>query len=68
MATSTLTDRLFVNNPKVLEEWVKAMEKGANEPPAKDDTPIIEEITDPEEIHRMITQYLEKWGKKKDEN
>ena len=68
MATSTLTDKLFVNNPKVLEEWVKAMEKGANELPVKDDTPIIEEITDPEEIHRMITQHLEKWGKKKDEN
>lgn len=65
MATSTLTDNLFVNNPKVLEEWVKAMEKGANEPPAKDDTPIIEEITDPEEIRRVMQRGIEKWGKKK---
>lgn len=65
MATSTLTDRLFVNNPKVLEEWVKAMEKGANEPPVKDDTPIIEEITDPEEIRMVMQRGIEKWGKKK---
>lgn len=63
MATSSIIDHIRVNNPKVLELYVEALEKAEKEPIVKREK-IAKEITDPEEMRQIMMRCIEKWGEK----
>lgn len=60
MATSSILENICVNNPKVLEEYVAAMEKAANAPIEKRNKKIAKEITDPEELKALMLKGMER--------
>lgn len=64
MATSSFVERIRVNNPKVMEEYVAAMESAASAPIVKNVNKNIVEIKDPQELKRLMLKGIEKWGKK----
>lgn len=59
MATSSILENIRVNNPKVLEEYVAAMEKAADSPIKKQER-IAREITDPSELKAIMLRGLER--------
>ena len=64
MATSSFVERIRVNNPKVMEEYVAVMETAANAPVAKRQEKTAKEITDPKELKTLMLMGIEKWGRK----
>ena len=64
MATSSFVEKIRVNNPKVMEEYVAAMETTANTPIAHRAEKKAVEIKDPQELRRLMLKGIEKWGKK----
>ncbi len=64
MATSSIVERIRVNNPKVIEEYVAAMEASANTQIAFKEESLAKRITDPKELQNMMLRGIEKWGKK----
>ncbi len=64
MATSSFVERIRVNNPKVMEEYVAAMESAANAPVMQRAEKTIKEIKNPQELKKLMLKGIEKWGKK----
>ena len=64
MATSSFVERITVNNPKFMEEYVAAMESAANAPVVRRPERKTKEIKDPEELKKLMLRGIEKWGKK----
>ena len=64
MATSSFVERIRVNNPKVMEEYVAAMESAANSPVVSRPKKKANEIKDPQELKKLMLRGIEKWGKK----
>ena len=64
MATSSFVERIRVNNPKVMEEYVAAMESAANAPVMQRAEKTIKEIKNPQELKKLMLKGSEKWGKK----
>ena len=64
MATSSFVERIRVNNPKVMEEYVAAMETAANAPVAQRPEKRAKEIKDPQELKKLMLKGIEKWEKK----
>jgi hypothetical protein len=64
MATSSITETLRVNNPKLLEAYAEALEKAETEPVSPTPAPVYEEVTDAEGIRDILTRNLANWGKK----
>ena len=64
MATSSFVEKIRVNNPKVMEEYVAAMESAANSPVPQRTEKKIKEISDPQELKGLMLKGIEKWGKK----
>lgn len=64
MATSSIIENIKVNNPRVIEEYLAAMEKAASEPIAEKKESGTVRITDPAELKKIMLRGIEKWGKK----
>ena len=64
MATSTILEKIRVNNPKVIEEYVAAMEASANTPIETRKPTAAKQVTDPAELKKIMLRGIEKWGKK----
>lgn len=64
MATSTIVEKIRVNNPKVIEEYVAAMEASANTPIKTRKGASVKQVTDPAELKKIMMRGIEKWGKK----
>ena len=64
MATSTIVEKIRVNNPKVIEEYVAAMESAANAPIETRKSPAAKQVTDPAELKKLMMRGIAKWGKK----
>ncbi len=59
MATSSILDNIEVHNPMVIEEYVAAMERMANEPPKRrghKETPM---LTDSEQIRAIMKKGIQ---------
>ena len=63
MATSSIVEKIRVNNPKVIEEYVAAMEASA-QAPIVHKQPTAKKISDPEALKKTMLRGIEKWGKK----
>ena len=64
MATSTIVEKIRVNNPKVIEEYVTVMETAANAPIETRKVTAAKQVTDPAELKQIMIRGIEKWGKK----
>lgn len=64
MATSSIIENIRINNPKVIEAYVEAVEAAENAPVARQSEPLAKEVTDPDKIREMMLRNIEKWGKK----
>ncbi len=64
MATSSFVEKIQVNNPKVMVEYVAALEAAEKAQVTPMPEPTARRITDAEEIKSIILRGLEKWGKK----
>ena len=64
MASSSFVERIRINNPKVMEEYVAAMESAAIAPVVQRAEKKAKEITDPKELKKLMQKGIEKWGKK----
>ncbi len=64
MATSTIVEKIRVNNPKVIEEYVAAMEASASTPIESRKPAAAKQVTDPAELRKIMMRGIEKWGKK----
>ena len=64
MATSSIVDKIRVNNPTVIEDYVAAMEASANSSVVQKDKRTAETISDPTELKEIMLRGIEKWGKK----
>ncbi len=64
MATSSIIDHIRINNPKVMEAYVEAVEKAERAPIIPQKKPIAREIADPEEMRAFLLRGIEKWGNK----
>ncbi|WP_044974732.1 hypothetical protein [Ruminococcus sp. HUN007] len=63
MATSSITETLRVNNPKLLEAYAEALEKSESEPVIFASSPIHKEDSDPDAIRDILLRNIENWGK-----
>ena len=64
MATSSFVERIRINNPKVMEEYMAAMETAANVPIVQQQEKKTKEIKDPQELKMLMLKGIEKWGKR----
>ena len=64
MATSSIVEKIRVNNPKVIEEYVAAMEASANTPIVRKEQKAAKKVSDPAELKKVMLRGIEKWGKK----
>lgn len=64
MATSSFVEKIRVNNPKVMMDYVAALEAAEKAPVTPISEPIAREVNDSEELSRLMTMGIEKWGKK----
>lgn len=64
MATSTIVEKIRVNNPKVIEELVATMETVAKAPIERRSQSSAKQVTDSAELKRIMMRGIEKWGKK----
>ena len=65
MATSTIIEKIRVNNPKVIEKYAAAMEASANTPIEARKTAAAKQVTDPAELKQIMLRGVAKWGKKR---
>lgn len=63
MATSSIVEKIRVNNPKVIEDYVEAMEASANVPINRGPQAAARKVTDAAELKDVMLRGLEKWGK-----
>ena len=63
MATSSITETLRVNNPKLLEAYAEALEKSESEPVIFASSTIHKEDSDPDAIRDILLRNIENWGK-----
>lgn len=63
MAVSSFVEKIRLNNPKVMMDYVAALEAAEKEPiiPMKEST--IREVKDSEELKKIMLRGIEKWGK-----
>lgn len=64
MATSSILDNIEVNNPRVIEEFLDAMEKSAERSIECDERPHARFLTDPDEIRNIVQKGIQNWGNK----
>lgn len=66
MATSSIVEKIRVNNPKVLEEYVASLESSANTSQAasKRKTGAVR-LTDPDEMKKVIKKGIRKSSRNK---
>jgi len=64
MATSSFVEKIRVNNPKVMVDYVAALEAAEKAPVVPLEKPTARRITDPEEMRNIMLRGIEKWGKK----
>ena len=64
MATSSILENIRVNNPKVIEEFVAAMDASENHLPKKTDRVRTRVTTDPEKIKNLMLKGVQNRGKK----
>ena len=64
MATSSIMEKIRVNNPKVIEEYVAAMEASANTSISCRGQNMTKKVSDPAELKKIMLRGIEKWGKK----
>lgn len=64
MATSSIIEKIRVNNPKVLEKYAASLEADANEPVTPNSKSMVRQITDPKEIKRIMALGIKNWSKK----
>ena len=62
MATSSIIENIRVNNPRVLEEYVAAMEEAAKKTLSRSDNERSGVVTDPQEIKSFLQKAMEKKG------
>jgi len=62
VATSSIIENIRVNNPKVLEEYVDAMEDHATNHHPRTDDEKSGVVTDPERIKKFMAKVLAKKG------
>lgn len=58
MATSSITENIRVNNPKVIEEFLDAMEELEKNPHPKTEADKSHVVTDPERIKSFMEKAL----------
>lgn len=63
MATSSIIDRIRINNPKVMEAYIDALEKAEKEPVIYSPSQTAREVTDPEEMKQIMIRCIENWSK-----
>lgn len=63
MATSSILDHITINNPKVIEDYVNAMEESVNRTGSYETSDIKFE-TDSNVLKELMLKGIEKWGKK----
>ena len=63
MPTSSILDHITINNPKVIEDYVNAMEESANRP-IPQETSDIKFETDPNVLKELMLKGVGKRGKK----
>lgn len=56
MATSSIIENIFVNNPKALEEYIDAMEEHANSNAPRTEDERSGVVTDPERIKNFMVK------------
>ena len=64
MATSSITENLRVNNPRLLEVYAEALERMETEPVQKPKERTFADVTDPGTIRDILKRNIENWGKK----
>lgn len=64
MATSSFVEKIRVNNPKVMVEYVAALEAAEKAPVMPITKPFARRISDPAEMKSIMLRGIEKWGKK----
>ena len=64
MATSSIIENIQINNPKVMEDYISAIERAESAPIETNKTRIAREIRDPDEIKKILERGIEKWGRK----
>ncbi len=64
MATSSFIEKIRVNNPKVMMEYVSALEAAEKAPVTPIAKPSAKRITDPDEIKAVMLRGIKKWGRK----
>ncbi len=64
MATSSIIEDIKINNPKVMEEYVAALEAAEKAPIVPVQELAARRITDPAELKKIMLRGIEKWGKK----
>ena len=62
MPTSSITETLRVNNPKLLEVYAEALEKAETEPVIFTSSPIYKEVSDSDAIRDILLRNIENWG------
>lgn len=65
MATSSILENIRVNNPSVIEEFVKAMEANVLNSHQRTDSEKSHVVSDPERIKAFVKKNLEGKGLKK---
>lgn len=60
MATSSILDHITINNPKVIEDYINAMEESANKPVSHEASDI-EFETDPNVLKELMLKGIEKY-------
>ena len=63
MPTSSIFEPITIDNPKVMIEYVAALERAENAPVAPRRKPHAEEIRDPKVLKELMLKGIEKWGK-----
>lgn len=63
MATSSFVEKIRLNNPKVMMDYVAALVAAEKEPiiPIKEST--VREVKDSDELKKIMLRGIEKWGK-----
>lgn len=64
MATSSFVEKIRVNNPKVMMDYVAALEAAEKSPVTPMAEPMTKEVKDSEELSKIMLRGIEKWGRK----
>ena len=64
MATSSFVEKIRVNNPKAMVEYVAALDAAEKATITPMSEPTAKRVTDPAEIRAIMLRGIENWGKK----